>query len=139
MTVSFFKKEPRIMANRYRTNPKYAKKYRTTNWPEYNRNLIQRGNFALLISPDVFIAWNQIFHKRKQGGQRLYSDIAIEITLTFRLLFKMSLRQTQGFIMALATLSKSSIQIPDYSTLSRRASSLQIKTPNPEHMGRTKG
>ena len=34
----------------------------------------------------------------KRGAQPVYSDLAIETALTFRLLFRLPLRQTEGFL-----------------------------------------
>jgi len=81
---------------------------------------------VLLISPDVLGAWNHSNVKRTRGGQRQYSDLAIEMALSFRLLFKMSLRQTQGFILSLARLTDLGVSTPNYSTLGRRATTLKV-------------
>ncbi len=37
----------------------------------------------------------------RRGGQRKYSELAIETALTLRLLFHLPLRQTEGFLTAL--------------------------------------
>ena len=38
----------------------------------------------------------------KRGGQLQYSDFAIETALTLRLVFNLSLRQTEGFLLVIA-------------------------------------
>lgn len=62
--------------------------------------------------------------KGRRGAQRKYSDIAIETALTIKLVFNLPLRQTQGFMHSLVKLMRLSISIPDYTTLSRRMTSL---------------
>lgn len=58
------------------------------------------------------------------GGQRTYSDIAIETALTVRTVYGLALRQTEGFLRSVATLLQLGIPIPDHSTLSRRSKQL---------------
>ena len=38
-------------------NPAYKKKYRVTNWKEYDKSLRNRGNLTLWISPSAIKAW----------------------------------------------------------------------------------
>jgi len=115
------------LANKSRTKSKFSKKYRTTNWADYNRSLIQRGNFAILISTDVLDSWKPVATKRARGGQLRYSDIAIELALSLRLLFKLGLRQTEGFLHSLVKLAKLHVEVPHFSTLCRRAAALRIR------------
>ena len=61
------------------------------------------------------------------GRHRIYSDIAIETALTLRLLFKLPLRQTEGFLRSLIKLMNLDLTVPDHSTLSRRNASLNVK------------
>lgn len=68
----------------------------------------------------------------KRGAQPVYSDLAIETSLTLRLVFKQPLRQTTGLLRSLTELLKlDELPIPNYSTLSRRGQrpkvSLQVK------------
>lgn len=60
----------------------------------------------------------------KPGGQRRYSNMAIETTLTVRAVYGLALRQTEGFLRSVARLLQLDIEIPDHSTLSRRSPSL---------------
>ncbi len=48
------------------------------------------------------------------------ADIAIEAALTIRLVFRLPLRQTEGFLQSLAQLLELDLPIPDHTTLSRR-------------------
>jgi hypothetical protein len=51
---------------------------------------------------------------------KLYSDLAIETVLTLRLLFNLSLRQTEGFLKSIFRLMNVELNVPDHTTLSRR-------------------
>ncbi len=57
----------------------------------------------------------------KRGAQQRYSDLAIELCLTLRVVFGLPLRQTQGFVRSLLRLMELELAVPDYSTLCRRA------------------
>ena len=82
-------------AKRSRVHPKYKTKYRVGNWPEYDRSLVQRGNLTLWLSHDAIARWNaKPSHRR--GGQRKYSDLAIETALTLRLVSNLPLRSKAG-------------------------------------------
>ena len=63
----------------------------------------------------------------KRGAQPVYSDLAIETSLTLRLVFKQPLRQTTGLLRSLTALLKlDELPIPNYSTLSRRGQRLKV-------------
>jgi hypothetical protein len=78
-------------------HPKYKTSYRVNNWAEYDKALRDRGNISLWISQDAIDAWTPP-QTGKRGAQPVYSDLAIETALTFRLLFHLALRQTEGFL-----------------------------------------
>ena len=40
-----------------RVHPKYKTKYRVSNWAEYDRALVERGNITLWISDDAIAPW----------------------------------------------------------------------------------
>jgi len=69
-----------------RVHPKYKTKYRVSNWAEYDRALVQRGDITLWISADAADAWSP-GPSGERGGQRKFSDQAIETTLIRRLVF----------------------------------------------------
>jgi len=63
----------------------------------------------------------------RRGGQRLYSNLAIETSLTLRIVFGLPIRQAEGFIGFLLRMpSLDHLPVPDHSTLSRRARSLDV-------------
>lgn len=58
-----------------------------------------------------------------------YSEMAIQCVLTLREVFKLTLRATQGFLLSLIQLLKIAVQVPHYSTLSRRQQALSVRLP----------
>ena len=78
-------------------------KHRVTNWPEYNESLRRRGDITVWFDLNTVGDW--VAPRRKtRGGQKRYSDLAIEICLTLRAVFRLALRQTQGLTRSLVSL-----------------------------------
>lgn len=100
--------------------------YRVKNWKDYNKSLINRGNITLWFDEAVINAWYSAVKNGERGRDFTYSDVAIECILSFRSMFGLALRQTQGFVEGLMNLLKISLEVPNYSTLSRRTSSLDV-------------
>lgn len=65
----------------------------------------------------------------KRGRTQTYSDVAIQFCLPIKNLFGLPVRQTIGFIQSLLKLTGLGWGVPDYSTLSRRQQTLQVKIP----------
>jgi hypothetical protein len=110
---------------RSRVHPKYKTKYRVSNWPEYDRALIERGEITLWISEDAISSWKPAATGLR-GGQKKFSDHAIETALTLRLVFKLPLRQTEGFLRSVLSLMGVDLEAPDHTTLSRRSQQLDV-------------
>jgi hypothetical protein len=53
----------------------------------------------------------------KRGRQQTYSDTAIQTCLTMKVLFRMALRQTTGFVESVLRLVGLDWTVPDFSTL----------------------
>lgn len=70
-------------------------------------------------------AW-QAAPRTTPGGQPHYSDLAITTALTLRAVFHLPLRQSEGLIGSILALLGLDLSVPDYSTLSRRAATLQV-------------
>lgn len=82
---------------------------------------MRRGSITLWIDEEVLANW------RATGGKGLrYSDAAILCALSLRAVFRLVLRQTQGLLLSLKHLLGLTIDIPNYSTLSRRATRLKV-------------
>jgi hypothetical protein len=100
-------------------------RYRVANWPEFDAALVRRGSLTVWISDEAVAAW-QAPATGKRGGQPIYSAIAIETSLTLRLVFHQPLRQTEGLLRSIAGVLKIDIAIPDHTTLNRRSVGLTI-------------
>jgi len=104
-----------------RAPPTYKTKYHISNWAEYDQALVQRGDITLWISEDAIEPWQPRRPSRNRGGQRKYSDLAIETALTPRLVFHLPLRQAEGFLRSVLGLMDVNLEAPDHTTLSRRS------------------
>ena len=60
------------------------------------------------------------------GGQKRFSDLAIETALTLRLVFRLPLRQAEGFLRSVLCLMDVDLEAPDHTTLSRRSRHLDV-------------
>jgi len=65
------------------------------------------------------------------GGQPWYSPLAILTALTLRAVFRLALRQTEGLIGSVIGLLGLDLAVPDHTTLSRRAETLEVPGPRP--------
>ena len=108
-----------------KVHPTYKTKYRVANWPSYDRALVRRGEVTLWLVPEAIAAWGP-GHGGTRGGQRKYSDVAIETALALRLIFHLPLRQAEGFLNALFAMMRIDLSAPDHTTLSRRGQHLTI-------------
>ncbi len=91
-------------------------KYRISNWPEYNDALRQRGNINVWMSDEVIDSWyeaNRVYDGT--GTPKKFSDLSIIICHEIRLVFKLPLRQTQGFIDSLFSAQNIELRCPDSS------------------------
>ena len=107
-----------------KVHPRYKTKYRVANWPAYNQALVRRGDVTVWLSSEAIAAWTPR-RSGQRGGQRRYSDLAIEIALTLRLIYHLPLRQAKGFLRALFGMMRLDLSAPDSTTLSRRSQHLR--------------
>ena len=107
-----------------KVHPTYKTKYRVANWPAHNRALVRRGDVTVWLSSEAIAAWTASRSGRR-GGQRRYSDLAMETAMTLRLLYHLPLRQAEGFLQALFGITRLDLSVPDYTTLSRRSQHLR--------------
>jgi len=106
-------------------HPKYKTSYRIKNWPEYEKSLRNRGDITVWLSRDAINTWTPP-KNGKRGGQLIYSDIAIEISLTLRLVFHLPLRQAEGFLKSILKLMGLYLPCPDHTTVSRRNRTVNV-------------
>ena len=103
-------------------------RYRVTNWAEYYAALAAAGK------PDrlVHCGSNRGLARRASHntrGQAHYSTLAIRTALTLRAVFRLALRQTESLIGSILGLLRLDFAVPDHSTLSRRAETLEVPRP----------
>jgi hypothetical protein len=109
-------------------------RYRVRNWREYNRALVNRGRLTLWFDEHAVAAWRHTEPAAGPGAPRLYADLAIECALVFKSVYHLSLRAAQGFLSSVMELMELTLPIPDYSTVSRRQSALQVHmSPSPRN------
>ena len=120
------------------TPNEYTFRYRVRNWPDYNRSLIARGSLTFWFDEDAIAAWRKADPQKGPGAPKVYSDTAIQCALVLKSVFNLSLRSTQGFVSSLLELLRLDLPVPDYSTLSRRQSSLAtsliVSPSRPRHV-----
>jgi hypothetical protein len=107
---------------------------RVTNWAEYDAALRQRGSLTVWFTEAAIAAWHAE-PRTTPGGQPHYSDLAILTALTLKAVFRLALRQTEGLIGSVIHLLGLALSVPDHTTLSRRAETLE--GPRPRSDGRT--
>ena len=93
---------------------------------------------TLWLSADATDAWRPSPSGRP-GGQKRFSDVAIETALVLRLVFGLPLRQTEGFVRSVLALMGADLDAPDHTTLSRLSQQLavmlrRIPTTGPIHL-----
>jgi len=112
-------------ANAARRHHIPKQKRKVTNWAAYDASLRQRGSLTVWFSDAAIAAW-QAAPRTSRGGQPWYSPLAILTALTLRAVFRLALRQTEGLIGSIIGLLDLTLAVPDHSTLSRRAETLEV-------------
>lgn len=100
-------------------------RYRVRNWPAYNAGLINRGNVTMWIDEAALAGVPDAEPTR--GRPRLYNDALIQALLSIKTVFRLPLRALQGFAQSLRELA--CLPVPNYTTLSRRAQTLEVQLP----------
>jgi hypothetical protein len=103
-------------------------KHKVTNWPAYDASLRQRGSLTVWFTDEAIQAW-VAEPRTTRGGQPWYSRLAILTALTLRAVFRLALRQTEGLIGSIIRLLGLDLAVPDHTTLSRRAATLEVPRP----------
>jgi len=105
-------------------------KRKVTNWTAYNASLRQRGSLTLWFSEEAIAGWRAA-PRTTRGGQAWYSPLAILTALTLKAVFRLALRQTEGLIGSIIALLGLSLAVPTFSTLSRRAETVDVPRLRP--------
>ena len=109
-------------------------KRKVVNWREYDESLRRRGSLTVWFSDEVIEAW-KASPRTGRGGRPAYSDLAILTGLTFKAVFRLAYRQTEGLIGSVIGLLGLDLAVPDHSTLCRRAETLEVPRPKPRGAG----
>ncbi len=120
------------MPFKHRSNSRHhipRAQYRVQNWPAYEAGLKRRGDFTLWLDEAAIARWRAP-RRTTPGGQRRYSNLAIELVLMLRLVFHLALRQAEGFVGSLLRLLGLDLAVPDHTTLSRRSGGLAGPRPH---------
>jgi len=103
-------------------------RHRVTNWPAYDASLRQRGSLTVWFTDDAIAGW-AAETRTTRGGQSWYSPLAILTALTIRAVFRLAYRQAEGLIGSIIGLLGLGLRVPDHTTLSRRAATLDVPRP----------
>lgn len=115
-------------ANAARRHHIAKQKRKVTNWAAYDASLRQRGSLTVWFTDEAIAAWRAA-PRTTRGGQAWYSPLAILTALTLKAVFRLALRQTEGLIGSIISLLGLTLAVPDHSTLSRRAETLDVPRP----------
>src|SRR3982751_1896835 len=110
---------------------------KVTNGAEYEAGLRQRGSLTVWFTEEAVGAW-AAEPRTTRGGQPWYSPLAILTALTLRAVFRLAFRQTEGLIGSVVGLLGLALRVPDHTTLSRRAATVDVpqpRRPSPEAGG----
>ncbi len=95
-------------------------KHKSSNWSDYNNILKNRGNIEVWLSQGLIDNW--CYEERAydgSGSTKYYTDEAIIAFHEITQVYKLALRQTEGFINSLFKLMKLDIKSPNYTLLSK--------------------
>src|SRR3954465_14328637 len=115
-------------ANAARRHHIPKQKHRVTNWVAYDAGLRARGSLTVWFTPEAVAAW-KADPRTGRGGQPTYSALAMATALTLRAVFRLALRQTEGLVGSILALLGLDLAVPDHSTMSRRAETLEVPRP----------
>jgi hypothetical protein len=106
------------------------RKHRVTNSAVYDAALRQRGSLTVWFTDEAVEGWRAA-PRTTPGGQPWYSALAILAALTLRAVFCLALRQTRGLTGSIIGLLRLELRVPDHSTLSSRAKTLEVPRLQP--------
>ncbi|WP_299022348.1 IS5 family transposase [uncultured Photobacterium sp.] len=105
-------------------------KNKITNWKQYNKALEQRGSLTFWVDDSAIDSWRCTEHHGKRGRGFQYTDTAIETALMIKGIYSLPLRALQGFINSIFKLMNVPLRSPDYTCISKRAKTVEVKYRN---------
>jgi hypothetical protein len=104
-----------------------------TNWPEYNKALVNRGSITFWVDRTVTEQWLCEGHHGGRGRSCTFSDMAIESMLMLKGVFNLPLWALQGFVDSIFDLMQLTFRSPSYSCVSKRSRDIQVQyRPQPK-------
>ena len=91
-------------------------------------SLRQRGSLTVWFTEEAIAAW-VAEPRTTRGGQSWYSPLTILTALTIRAVFRLAYRQAEGLLGSIVGLLGLGLRVPDHTTLSRRAATLDVPRP----------
>ena len=99
------------------------------NWGEYSDALVDRGRLTVWVSEEAMKDWKDS-RPPQQGAQWIFTDRAIKTCLQLKVVYGLTLRETEGFVESLfGLMGLEDLPVPDYTTLSKRQGDLDIDLP----------
>src|SRR3954449_5339557 len=102
--------------------------HKVTNRPAYEASLRRRGSLTVWFSAEAIEGWAAA-PRTTPGGQPWYSALAILTALTPRAVFRLAYRQAEGLLGSVVGLLGLALRVPDHTTSSRRAATLEVPRP----------
>ena len=100
-------------------------KFKITNWQTCNKALINRGSLILWLDESAIQAWYDNAKPSSRSHPQHYSD------MTIKRVFRLTLRAVQGFIDSLFKLMKVPLRCPDYTCVSKRTKTVNVRFKTP--------
>ena len=88
--------------------------YRVTNWPEYDRALVERGSLTIWFDEEFLQSHWRPVPTGKRGAPFCYSDQAIQALLGLKAVFDLPYRMVEGLAGSIVQLLGLALPIPDH-------------------------
>ncbi len=107
--------------------------YKVENWSEYNEALVDRGRLTVWFGEEAIENWKHD-GPAQQGAQWIFTDLAVKTCLQIKVVYGLTLRQTEGFVESLIEMMglEEQMPVPDYTTLSKRQGDLDVEIQGSE-------
>jgi hypothetical protein len=107
--------------------------HKVQNWSEYNDALVDRGRLTVWLGEEAIENWKHD-GPAQQGAQWIFTDLAVKTCLQIKVVYGLTLRQTEGFVESLVEMMglEKQMPVPDYTTLSKRQGDLDIEIQSPK-------
>ncbi|MNU96205.1 hypothetical protein D3C71_862350 [compost metagenome] len=103
-----------------------------TNWPQYNKSLINRGSLTFRIDVEIMNNWFHHNHHGRRDHGLLCTDQTISTFLILKGIFSLTLwAEKDLFAPLFFELMNVPLCVPDYSCVSKRARAVQVAYRQP--------